>query len=122
MKNFETLMQAMQENPAEVNSYLKDAARHSANRNLPVLTFSELPWSGDADATTADIIKELKQYGIEEFWVAENSTALNRALIRLMQNDVTITGGEILVVPSRLFSWDEEIPVIKCKIGGNGND
>jgi hypothetical protein len=122
MKNFETLVQAMQENPAEVSSYLQHAARYSERYNLDVLTFDELPWSGDADATTMEIVKQLRQFGIEEFWIAESSTALNKSLIRLMQNGVTITGGEVVVVPSPIFSWNEDIPVLKCAIGGANNE
>lgn len=119
MKNFETLIKAMHENPADVNSYVQHAARYSERYNLEVLTFDELPWSGDADTVTAEIVKQLSQFGINEFWIAESSTALNKALIRLMQNNVSITGGEVIIVPSPLFSWNEDIPVLKCEIGGS---
>lgn len=122
MKNFETLKKAMQVNPAQVNSYLQHAARYSERYNLEVLTFDELPWAGDADGRIAEIVDQLKQFGITEFWIAESSTALNKALIRLMQWGITITGGEFLKVPSPTFSWNEDIPVIKCRIGGNDND
>lgn len=122
MKNFENLKQAMHNNPAAVNSYLQHAARYSERYNLDVLTFDELPWSGGAEDATAEIVEQLVQFGITEFWIAESSTALNKALIRLMQNGVTITGGEVLVVPSPLFSWNEDIPVLKCKIGGGNNE
>ena len=115
-------MKAMQENPAEVNSYLQHAARYSERYNLEVLTFDELPWSGDAATAIQNIVYQLASFGIKEFWIAEASTALNKALIRLMQNGVTITGGEFLVVPSPLFSWNEDIPVLKCQIGGGNNE
>ena len=118
MKNYESLMRVMQQNPAVVNSYLQHAARYSERYNLGILTFDELPWAGDADGRTAEIIDQLKQFGITEFWIAESSTALNKSLIRLMQWGVTITGGEFLQVPSPIFSWDEEIPVLKCQLGG----
>lgn len=122
MKNFENLKQAVYENPAAINSYLQHATRYSERYNLDVLTFDELPWAGDAEARTAEIIQQLKQFGITEFWISESSTALNKSLIRLMQWGVTITGGEVLKVPSPIFSWNEDIPVLKCKFGGSNND
>lgn len=122
MKNFETLMQVMQENPAEVNAYLQHAARFSERYQLPVLTFDELPWSGDAMAPTVEIVKQLKHFGIKTFWIAESSTALNKALVRLMQNNVTITGGAFLQVPSPLFSWNEDVTVLQCEIGGSDDE
>lgn len=122
MKNYESLKQAMQENPAEVNSYLQHAARYSERYNLPILTFDELPWSGDAVTMTAEIVKQLKHFGIKHFWTSESSTALNKSLIRLMQNNVMVTGGAVLQVPSPIFSWDEDIAVIQFEIGGSDND
>lgn len=122
MKNYESLMKVMQENPAAVNSYLQHAARYSERYNLGVLTFDELPWAGDAEGRTAEIIDQLKAFGIKEFWISESSTALNKALIRFIQWGVTITGGEVLSVPSPIFSWNEDIPVLKCKLGGTDNE
>lgn len=122
MKNFETLLQAMQENPAEVNSYLQHAARYSERYNLPVLTFDELPWAGDAAAMTAEIVKQLRQFEIKHFWTSESSTALNKSLIRLMQNNVMVTGGAVLQVPSPMFSWNEDIAVIQFEIGGSDDE
>lgn len=99
-----------------ISWYLAEAVRYSEKYNLDTLTFHELPWSANVEAETEKLIEQLKKYDVREFWISEASTALNKALIRLMGYNVVITGGEVLKVSSPYFSWEEEIPVLKCEI------
>lgn len=117
MTNFETLRTKMQEDRTSVPRYIRMACDYSDDRSLETLTFDELPWGRNVEVEIQAMIEELKSYGIKEFWICEHSAALCESLVRLMQNGVVITGGEMYTMPSIFGSqFTQDVPVLKCQI------
>lgn len=117
MTNFETLKHKMEGDKTSVPRYIRMAYNNSVDHKMETLTFDELPWGRHVVIELKEMVEFLKNLGIKEFWVCERSTALSEALVYLMQNGVTITGGEIYKMPSIFGShFTNDVPVLKCQI------
>lgn len=116
MRQIEAIEKAITEEVGQYSGYLLQAYKYTQRNSLEELTFDDLPWGNFINSGIEELVAQMKELGIKEFWVSESSTALKMQLIALMNNGVVITGGEVLSVPSPYLSFNDTITVLKCEI------
>jgi len=98
----------------EVEHHVARAFRYTQKFELEQLTFNDLPW-GDEIPVIDQMVAEMRQYGVEEFWISERSTALIGQLGQFLRNGCTVLSGETVKVKGLLGGYENEM-VLKVKV------
>ena len=77
----------------EVEWHLHRAFNYAVKHDLEQVTFDELPW-GDEVTVIDTIVAQMREYCVEEFYIAEKSTALIYQLGQFLKNGCTVLSGE----------------------------
>lgn len=101
MRQIEAIEKAITEEVGEYSGYLLQAYKYTQRNSLEELTFDDLPWGNFINSGIEELVEQMKELGIKEFWVSEISRKWYdeiRPQLDQAHEEGKITGGEWLYI------------------------